>query len=90
MICLFVELSRYYNLLEDLHKKANAGGEMVEDHGFDEQDIQDKGEEILHEIEPDNTVPGSKHVVLYNVVRKTFKQMIHLCVFEKYGLAKTS
>jgi hypothetical protein len=75
-------------MLQDIHKKANSRREIVEDHGFEEQDILVKSEQLLCEVESD-IVPGSKHVVLYNVVRKTFKELVHLCVLEKYGLAKS-
>ncbi|CAB4005916.1 Integrator complex subunit 2 [Paramuricea clavata] len=83
-----LELSQYYNMLQDVHKKAKTGREIVEDHGFEEQDILVKSEQLLCEVESD-IVPGSKHVVLYNVVRKTFKELVRLCVLEKYGLAKS-
>ena len=84
----FVDLSRYSNMLQDLHKKANAGREVLEDHGFEEHDFRDNSEQLLSEVQSD-IPPGSKHVVLYNVVRKTFKELVHLCVLEKYGLAKS-
>ena len=85
----FSELSRYYSILEDLHKKSNAGREILEDHGFVEQDARDKCEEMLCEVDSDVLPDRSKHVVLYNVVRKTFKELVHLCVLAKYGLAKS-
>lgn len=85
----FSELSRYYSILEDLQKKSNAGREILEDHGFVEQETRDKCEEMLCEDDSDVLPDRSKHVVLYNVVRKTFKELVHLCVLEKYGLAKS-
>ena len=82
----FADVSQYYNILQDLHEKAKTGRQVLEDHGFEEQDFCNKSEELISELD---TVPGSKHVVLYDVVRKTFKQLVHLCVLEKYGLAKS-
>ena len=84
----FTELSRYYNLLQDLHKTSDAGCEILEDHGFEDQDISEKSKQVFCKVESD-IIPGSKHVVLYNVVRQTFKELVHLCVLEKYGLAKS-
>jgi hypothetical protein len=69
-----------------MRKKTKSGREVLEDHGFEEQDFHVKNEEILHKSD---VAPGSKHIVLYNVVRKTFKELVHLCVLEKYGLAKS-
>ena len=82
-------MSRYHSILQDLHKKSNAGREILEDHGFEEHDSRDKWEQMLYEVES-GVLPGcSKHVILYNVVRKAFKELVHLCVLEKYGLAKS-
>ncbi|XP_028396376.1 integrator complex subunit 2-like [Dendronephthya gigantea] len=83
-----LELSRYYNLLQDLHKNAEAGRDILEDLGFEDEDISEESEQVFCKVKSD-IIPGSKHIVLYNVVRQTFKDLVHLCVIEKYGLSKS-
>ena len=71
-------------MIQDFHKKTTENSEVLFDHGFVEHENGVINDETLHSLQHD-VVPRSKHVILYKVVCKTFKQLVSACILEKYG-----
>lgn len=79
-------------MLQDLQRRTKSGHEIFEDHGFEEQDFRETKEQEQQQQQlfcESELVPGSKDIVLYNVVRETFRGLVRMCVLEKYGLVKS-
>ena len=84
MLLVFSELFHYYGLLEQLNQKkendVRRDQEKLEvDFGFEDQN------EISERKNSD-----CEEVVLYNIVRETFRKLVNLCVLQRYGVSNAN